>query len=120
MVSSTMCSECLDGEHCNGKDNDNVWGRCTCSCNPTPNQDKLRQHTPLTDEILEVVDQLPMNRYEVALRLTRWAEKKLSTEQQQARIDELERLRINSSYISTSEIHKRLAALKAEQKGVKK
>lgn len=33
-----------------------------------------RQHTKLTDEILEVIDEQPTNRYEVALRLTRWAE----------------------------------------------
>ena len=33
-----------------------------------------RKHTPLTDEILNVIDQQPLNRYEIALRLTRWAE----------------------------------------------
>lgn len=34
------------------------------------------KHTPITDEILAVIDQQPLNRYAVALRLTRWYEKK--------------------------------------------
>lgn len=32
-MSSTICDECLDGEHCNGK-----YRTCKCACSPTPKQ----------------------------------------------------------------------------------
>jgi hypothetical protein len=48
------------------------------------------EHTPITDEILDVIDQQSANRYAVALRLTRWYEKKLTTHTPSTEIAELD------------------------------
>src|SRR3982750_3146998 len=57
-----------------------------------PNEDN-HKHNALTDEILKFLDQEPSNRYEVALRLTRWAEE---------REREAER-RVHQAYIAQAE-----------------
>ena len=41
------------------------------------------EHTHTTDKILNVMDQLPLNRYAVALRLTRWYKKEMQAHDRQ-------------------------------------